>query len=252
MKGFIVDTDKYAGNFEREMCAVVMNAIGDCGVGDNLINTWDEEDLSGYTRQVNDEGCYRPVEIYPSPYYYNNGMGFHYKDTPEGRKEALEKYKQSWVDYNTPHIERAKRNLVAEKPDHPSWTPEACKGEIKRLKDEIEKAMSSTEPHKYSAYNSVLFHLDKELPQKVIDKIKYRCEDFVKHKGIKIIGYRVLDQGGYINKELKQIKDSLYYMKHMSEQDLYSEDICTVTCAEEQLLLVAKMVEIRAGIALYN
>ena len=52
MLGFIVDTDKYAGNFERQLCAVAMNAIGDCGVGSNFVDTWDEEDLSGYTRQA--------------------------------------------------------------------------------------------------------------------------------------------------------------------------------------------------------
>ena len=194
MLGFIVDTDKYAGNFERQLCAVAMNAIGDCGVGSNFVDTWDEEDLSGYTRQVYDEGCYRPVEIYPSPYYYNNGMGFHYKDTPKDRREALEKYKQSWVDYNTPHIERAMKNLVADKPDHPSWTPDACKREIIRLESEIERANAQTEPNKYDAYNSVVFYLSKELPQKVIDKVKYRCEDYCKGRGIKILGYRILKE----------------------------------------------------------
>ena len=32
--GFIVDTDSYAGNFEREMCAYMTGHIGECSVGE--------------------------------------------------------------------------------------------------------------------------------------------------------------------------------------------------------------------------
>lgn len=31
--GFIIDTDSYSGNFEREMCAYITGHIGDCLVG---------------------------------------------------------------------------------------------------------------------------------------------------------------------------------------------------------------------------
>jgi len=31
---FIIDTNEYAGNFEREMCAYCTGQIGDCGVGE--------------------------------------------------------------------------------------------------------------------------------------------------------------------------------------------------------------------------
>ncbi|KKK83825.1 hypothetical protein LCGC14_2789530, partial [marine sediment metagenome] len=30
---FIIDTDSYAGNFEREMCAYITGRVGECGVG---------------------------------------------------------------------------------------------------------------------------------------------------------------------------------------------------------------------------
>ena len=32
-KYFVVDTDTYAGNFEREMCAFMTGITGACGVG---------------------------------------------------------------------------------------------------------------------------------------------------------------------------------------------------------------------------
>jgi hypothetical protein len=34
---FVIDTDQYAGNFEREMTAYLTGRIGQCGVGDNMI-----------------------------------------------------------------------------------------------------------------------------------------------------------------------------------------------------------------------
>ena len=30
---FVIDTDSYSGNFEREMCAYCTGQIGDCEVG---------------------------------------------------------------------------------------------------------------------------------------------------------------------------------------------------------------------------
>ena len=70
----IVDTNKYTGNFEREMCAWMTGRTGECGVGDRVaeeardqmpeeLREWAETDVIRY---VGDR-CYRPVEICPSP-----------------------------------------------------------------------------------------------------------------------------------------------------------------------------------------
>jgi len=64
--GLVIDTDQYAGNFEREMCAFLTGHTGDCGVGDNYITEDLDDDLFGNVISVPDEhGCYRPVSIYP-------------------------------------------------------------------------------------------------------------------------------------------------------------------------------------------
>lgn len=67
----VIDTDSYAGNFEREMCGYITSIIGDCEVGretakyathdlDEDVLEWFEE----HVRQVPDEhGCLRPVTI---------------------------------------------------------------------------------------------------------------------------------------------------------------------------------------------
>lgn len=64
-----IETDQYAGNFEREMCALLAIKYGDCGVGDDIVeyecsllddDLIDEIQDSIGVRQ-DSRGCYRPV-----------------------------------------------------------------------------------------------------------------------------------------------------------------------------------------------
>lgn len=72
---FIVDTDKYSGNFEREMCAFVTGQVGECGVGDEYADSFEEEFGEDFTYKVgdmmegvpDDHGCFRPVGISTAP-----------------------------------------------------------------------------------------------------------------------------------------------------------------------------------------
>jgi len=76
---FVIDTDTYAGNFERPLCAYVTGCVGDCGVGQKEAEQARQElgdaldDLVG--AEPDEHGCWRPVKIYPTPGIYNNGMG---------------------------------------------------------------------------------------------------------------------------------------------------------------------------------
>ena len=71
----IIDTDKYAGNFEREMCAFITGQIGECGVGDveqsTALNELDSESIEWFqdnVAQMGDEhGCARPATIHATP-----------------------------------------------------------------------------------------------------------------------------------------------------------------------------------------
>ena len=78
----VIDTDSYAGNFEREMCAYITGQYGECGVGDGkaklaeeelegvmITSSEGEEPILEYfecaVEQEGDEnGCHRPVEIW--------------------------------------------------------------------------------------------------------------------------------------------------------------------------------------------
>lgn len=77
----IIDTNKYAGNFEREMCAYCTGSLGDCGVGSEEADEFEKDGnnsdmFSDYIAQVPDEhGCFRPANIEPTPGWVNDGMG---------------------------------------------------------------------------------------------------------------------------------------------------------------------------------
>lgn len=84
---FVVDTNMYSGNFERCLCAYMTGVIGDCGVGDDVQGIvrgdFDEKTratLDDLVMQVTDDhGCYRPVSIWPTPGWWNDGNGKHYR-----------------------------------------------------------------------------------------------------------------------------------------------------------------------------
>ena len=91
---FIIDTDTYAGDFERAMCAYVTGQIGDCGVGEENAELAKQEipeviaQLENLIEQVPDEhGCRRPVSIFPNPRYGNDGHGNYALLTDENREQ---------------------------------------------------------------------------------------------------------------------------------------------------------------------
>ena len=68
---FVIDTDSYAGNFEREMTAYVIGEVGECGVGEKYASAFDEEvhpvdleDISEY--RIDYRGFRRPTSKYLS------------------------------------------------------------------------------------------------------------------------------------------------------------------------------------------
>jgi len=77
---FIIDTNRYAGNFERELCAYCTGHVGDCGVGQDMAEVFfkevEEDPFEEYILPTPDEhGCCRPVSIWPTPDWSNDGMG---------------------------------------------------------------------------------------------------------------------------------------------------------------------------------
>lgn len=88
---FVVHTDSYSGNFERQLCAYVTGIVGDCEVGhelaDEFLEELGEDNFDIFEALIeqtqNDNGVWRPCSIYETPGRLNNGMGKHY-DAAEG------------------------------------------------------------------------------------------------------------------------------------------------------------------------
>ena len=79
----VIDTTKYAGNFERETCAHVTGQYGECGVGSETAELargdMSADLISWCDRHVDwvadESGCSRPATIWPTPGWHNDGMG---------------------------------------------------------------------------------------------------------------------------------------------------------------------------------
>ncbi len=117
---FIVDTNKYSGNFERQMTAYVTGRIGECMVGepearifyqemglkdgkDKKFSDYEQGDWRGISLECSYEdfdnpfqfvinlgdehGCHRPTTLYPTPGWFSIG-GDCFRDGEE--EKALE------------------------------------------------------------------------------------------------------------------------------------------------------------------
>ena len=111
---FVIDTDSYAGNFEREMTAHITGIVGECEIGENFI-----EELSinfeDCVMQVPDEhGCYRPTTCFKSPNSndYNSVAIFFEKkptiDQIEFMKKRAKTFNQKDREINKFHREEIK------------------------------------------------------------------------------------------------------------------------------------------------
>ncbi len=96
----IIDTEQYAGNFERELCAYCTGHVGECEVGDDEADIFEKEEpgcklFQNVTLEPDENGCHRPVKLYVTPGWWNDGLGSEYPDSEWGKAHTKEKYKKS-------------------------------------------------------------------------------------------------------------------------------------------------------------
>lgn len=188
-KMLIIDTEQYSGNFEREMCAYITGQIGECGVGDNVaekysekikhLDWWEEHIVS--ERDDSEYGCHRPASIWPTPGWFNNGTGGHFKDTPENEKEAIEKAVEFMKEYGKGQFDMATKRIAEKNFETNSigWTEQACKNVLKKYEEDIKKAANLS---KYPAYMSVVIFVDEFPPKEVWEEFMERAKDFAKNR----------------------------------------------------------------------
>lgn len=158
--GFVIDTDSYAGNFERELCAHICGHIGECGVGSDYVEDGTEEIFHNVIQVPDEHGCHRPCSIYPNPRYKNNGMGFAYQDGQEAM--ALEKLKESYLE-QAEHSYKVYADKTYGQKEKDRWTKMA------------NEAVSVPE---YDCYNSVVIYFEDEPTEQQVEIMKQRAMTF--------------------------------------------------------------------------
>jgi len=104
---FVIDTNSYAGNFEREMTAYLTGVVGECGVGEELIEKL-PIDFEDNVQQVADEhGCYRPTTCWMEPKAkQNNSVAIFFYKKPT--TEEIEFMKERVKDFDHVHKTRGR------------------------------------------------------------------------------------------------------------------------------------------------
>jgi hypothetical protein len=97
---FVIDTDQYAGNFEREMCAWLTGVVGECDVGKEMAKVFCEETkfvdefgdshfLELLEQRPDDDGhCCRPCSIWIN---HIKSVAIFFYDRPSNTNIALMK-----------------------------------------------------------------------------------------------------------------------------------------------------------------
>jgi hypothetical protein len=210
---FVIDTNQYAGNFEREMCAFLTGHVGECEVGDEMAERHRKEMgnagdslFSNVVSVSDDRGCSRPATIWRNPRYANDGHGGHYLIEGADQKSLCARYAKAQEDYFQPLI-RQKNRIIKDLEDGKpmrNWTIAGAKREIKEHEKRISEARSLTKVASYPAYLSVGIWFDTKPSEHQVELLKKRAalfpkvyQDFNKRYGeqdsIKIESFRLIE-----------------------------------------------------------
>lgn len=113
---FIIDTDQYAGNFEREMCAYCTGMIGQCEVGEAMLPFFEKDfeiDPDKFYEDnpfmeyvdiwvMDDHGCGRPASIWNGPSGGCNSVAIFFQQEPTEELIKIMKERSSDFAKNRP------------------------------------------------------------------------------------------------------------------------------------------------------
>jgi hypothetical protein len=185
----VIDTDQYAGNFEREMCAFLTGQTGECGVGKEIANKARQDIkhlpwwISHIAQAPDEHGTLRPTTIWPTPGWFNNGMGKHYPDSPDYYEKAKADAVESAKIRNETQLSYIRRRLDTQTFDDESkprgWTKAACLRALENHEQFVEGIRNSDT--RYPAYMSVGLFVNEFPPADVITELKDRITFFCEH-----------------------------------------------------------------------
>lgn len=176
--GFVVDTNQYAENFERNLGRYLKLNL-ELSVVDM------DYDFDSFT------------SIYPTPNWYSNGLGFNYQKGQEAL--AVEKYKEHCEETGNVYIANVRRteNELLNGKVVQGWTLGDCEREIQRHQRYIENGPMDKMPTIEtiscgSAYNSMVLYLTEKPTPSMIVELKKLSVEFLKNKNIIVENFRMV------------------------------------------------------------
>ena len=185
---FVIDTDSYAGNFERDMCAYITGCIGECEVGEEFAQLYLQETGEKYSQfdvllehRPDDEGCCRPTYMYHTKGWLYDGETGAVPEAEFDQQKANEKYRLYTAIYRQNSLDRTEKIDVNNK--NSGWDEKTKSKEIDRLKKEIEQCLSEkTVCPRINPYNSVAIFFKDTPSESQIAIMKERAGKFAEAK----------------------------------------------------------------------
>ena len=198
---FVVDTEQYAGNFERALVAWMTGQVGGCDIGreeaaitDPLLSEHLSSWFQSFIRHIPDEhGCSRPAFIHTTPGWFNDGVGHHWRDTADP-DDVKKTYTESVTQYHTAQATRDTERAEREPEEQAAlW----CKS-AERHRQQLREAVAKGPAHA-PAYLSVGCAMSRRPPDDVIVWMKSQTETFNNRscrfsgdKPITVTGFRLI------------------------------------------------------------
>jgi hypothetical protein len=183
---FIIDTDSYAGNFERDMCAYITGVVGGCEVGEEFAAMYDKEVNTDGKESVfleyldfrsDEHGCARPCECWPTKGWLSVGGHKAVRDEDWNQEDADKVYQTNTAEIYRGYLKQVERVVIGEG----GWTTASKATAIKRHEKDIERALKEKSP-KNMPNNSVAIFFDKKPTSEMIVLIKNRVRKFAEAK----------------------------------------------------------------------
>lgn len=168
---FVIDTNYYAGNFAERLIAYCTGLYDEeSGVGEEEAESFEHSEDISFCSVLQLSSMHNPGFKYgairPTPGYFNNGLGKHYRDDEE---------------------------MLA-------------KQEFREMREKYKKSPIDKPLEKFPAYGSVIFYMSRFPTEEEVRIIKKRSKEFFEkdklHSFVKIVNYRILEET-ITTKELK-------------------------------------------------
>jgi len=176
---FVIDTDTYAGAFDRQMTALCTGCIDASGRGEDEERDYHEtfggDDLfdDGLLEVIDEDGYPRICSMYENPAWFNDGYGHHYRVDDHPTEAGMVRTR----------LERA-LSIARESRD-----PNLLERKIAVI--EAEHAGMIVVPH-WPAYLSLAIHLDALPTREQEQRIHQRAIAYAARNHINIEGFRLL------------------------------------------------------------